>query len=427
MNYQIQRPNRLSAADSPLRSLDHLNLWPALILSSLFIVMSVLFISRSLAATTIPGDINADGSVNVFDLSILLNKWGGTDVASDVNKDGIVNIFDLSTVLSNWGKLPPAADTTPPSIPTGLSATPVSTSQINLSWTASADSIGVTGYNVFRNGIKIATTPSTTYSSVGLTAATTYSYSISAFDAAGNASALTGTLNATTLSNVALDPGPPGDFFWKGLNWRRRTEAGAPAYNGKWGTANVLAPDANGYVTLRITNPTGSSPISAEFNTTRGGFGYGTYTDVVAARLDTMHKSLVLGGLFTYDNNNEPTHNEVDIHETSAWGGTGPVSLDHTYYKNVNGNNTGVAVSTPIPADVVQTHRLIWEPGKLTWDSFIGTGTGGQLIKHTVQTVGVPVPATEALCINLWAFDTKAANVGPFEVVLRDFSFVPAP
>ena len=49
------------------------------------------------------GDINNDGSVNIFDLSILLSKWGTTDAASDLNHDGSVNVFDLSILLSHWG------------------------------------------------------------------------------------------------------------------------------------------------------------------------------------------------------------------------------------------------------------------------------------------------------------------------------------
>jgi hypothetical protein len=50
-----------------------------------------------------PGDINGDGTVNVFDLSILLSKWGTSDPATDLNSDGTVNVFDLSILLSNWG------------------------------------------------------------------------------------------------------------------------------------------------------------------------------------------------------------------------------------------------------------------------------------------------------------------------------------
>jgi hypothetical protein len=53
--------------------------------------------------STKTGDINADGSVNIFDLSILLSKWGTSDAASDLNHDGGVNVFDLSILLSHWG------------------------------------------------------------------------------------------------------------------------------------------------------------------------------------------------------------------------------------------------------------------------------------------------------------------------------------
>ena len=49
------------------------------------------------------GDINGDGSVNIFDLSTLLSHWGTADTASDLNHDGTVNIFDLSSLLSHWG------------------------------------------------------------------------------------------------------------------------------------------------------------------------------------------------------------------------------------------------------------------------------------------------------------------------------------
>jgi hypothetical protein len=49
------------------------------------------------------GDINNDGQVNIFDLSILLSKWGSADATADINHDGAVNVFDLSMLLSHWG------------------------------------------------------------------------------------------------------------------------------------------------------------------------------------------------------------------------------------------------------------------------------------------------------------------------------------
>ncbi len=49
------------------------------------------------------GDLNNDGQVNIFDLSILLSAWGTNNATADLNHDGTVNIFDLSMLLSNWG------------------------------------------------------------------------------------------------------------------------------------------------------------------------------------------------------------------------------------------------------------------------------------------------------------------------------------
>jgi hypothetical protein len=49
------------------------------------------------------GDLNGDGKVDIFDLSILLSNWGSTGGVADINKDGKVDIFDLSVLLSNWG------------------------------------------------------------------------------------------------------------------------------------------------------------------------------------------------------------------------------------------------------------------------------------------------------------------------------------
>ena len=103
---------------------------------------------------------------------------------------------------------PGTPDTTPPSKPTGLTATPTSTSQINLNWNASTDDVGVTGYKVFRNGTQIATPTSSAYNDTGLTASTAYAYEVSATDAAGNNSPKSDVVSATTLT-PAPDTTPP--------------------------------------------------------------------------------------------------------------------------------------------------------------------------------------------------------------------------
>src|SRR5256885_13415920 len=116
-----------------------------------------------------------------------------TAVATDIL--GVRWNSDPVTVTVSNG---PPPDTTPPSVPTGLTASAVSSSQINLSWAASSDNVGVSGYRVFRNGAQIATTSATSFTNTGLSPSTTYTYAVAAFDAAGNLSARSSPASATT-------------------------------------------------------------------------------------------------------------------------------------------------------------------------------------------------------------------------------------
>src|SRR4029079_18009871 len=100
-----------------------------------------------------------------------------------------------------------AADNTPPSVPTNLAATTMSSSQVNLAWTASTDANGVAGYKIFRNGTQISTATSNSYADTGLTPSTTYTYTVSAYDGAGNVSAQSSPASATTFA--AADTTPP--------------------------------------------------------------------------------------------------------------------------------------------------------------------------------------------------------------------------
>ena len=98
-------------------------------------------------------------------------------------------VFGASTLLN--------PDSTPPSAPSGINLTPISSSKIDISWGASIDpkvlsetSSGVKEYRVFRDGKLIATVPFSelSYSDFGLSGSTTYNYEVVAYDFAGNAS-----------------------------------------------------------------------------------------------------------------------------------------------------------------------------------------------------------------------------------------------
>lgn len=94
-------------------------------------------------------------------------------------------------------------DSVPPSIPGNFSVTPIATDQIDLDWDASSDNLSVSGYQVFRDAVQIATTTLTAYSDTSLSASTLYSYYVTAFDASLNISTSTATLSTTTLAVVS--------------------------------------------------------------------------------------------------------------------------------------------------------------------------------------------------------------------------------
>jgi endo-1,4-beta-xylanase len=98
------------------------------------------------------------------------------------------------------------ADTTAPTVPTGLTSSNVTSSAATLSWTASTDNVGVTGYDVLRapgasggTFTVVGSPTTTTFTDTGLAASSTFRYEVRAKDAAGNVSAVTAPVSVTTL------------------------------------------------------------------------------------------------------------------------------------------------------------------------------------------------------------------------------------
>lgn len=97
-----------------------------------------------------------------------------------------------------WGT--PTNDTQAPTAPTNLIANNPTANTISLSWTASTDNVGVTGYEIYVNGVLYSTVTGTSATVMGLNPSTTYSFYIVAKDAAGNASSQSNTATETTLA-----------------------------------------------------------------------------------------------------------------------------------------------------------------------------------------------------------------------------------
>jgi len=93
-------------------------------------------------------------------------------------------------------------DTTPPTTPGGFSASSVSTSSVEMTWTASTDAVsGMYAYGVYRDGSLVATSSATTYTATGLNPGQTYSFAVAALDVAGNWSPQTASVDETLPSS----------------------------------------------------------------------------------------------------------------------------------------------------------------------------------------------------------------------------------
>jgi chitodextrinase len=146
-----------------------------------------------------------------------------------------------------------AGDGTPPTAPASFTAAVASLSQVNLTWTAATDNVGVTGYVLTRGGVQIKQLTGLTYSDTGLAPGTSYSYSIVAVDAAGNVSPA-----ATVTITTPLAAAPAGTG-WAGAYFANTTLSGAsigrldPTVNFSWGTGSPIAGIAADNFSVRWT------------------------------------------------------------------------------------------------------------------------------------------------------------------------------
>ncbi len=135
--------------------------------------------------------VSGDGPVSI---RVSSSNSNGADYASKENSNG--NAPELVVTLGD----PPEPDTEPPTAPSNLAATNVQASQVTLDWDGSTDNVGVTAYDIYRDGAKIDEVggSTTAYQDTTVSASTTYAYFVRARDAAGNESPQSNTINVTT-------------------------------------------------------------------------------------------------------------------------------------------------------------------------------------------------------------------------------------
>lgn len=123
-----------------------------------------------------------------------------------------------------------STDRTPPTDPSNLTATAAGTTEIDLAWSASTDDTAVAGYRIYRNGLAVGTSPTTTYADKGLLPGTAYTYQVAAFDSSGNQSGLSNAASATTSPDSTPPTAPsnltavPGTTSGIDLSWGKSSD-----------------------------------------------------------------------------------------------------------------------------------------------------------------------------------------------------------
>jgi YD repeat-containing protein len=203
-----------------------------------------------------------------------LIAWSGTPGTESYTYDALGRLVTITSpdgtqstyqydAAGNRQAISTGVDVTPPSVPSGLTATAVSASQINLSWSGSTDTggSGLRGYKITRNGSALVSTTSTatTYSDTGLVASTTYTYTVAAYDGAGNTSAASAPASATTPAI------PIGTFLFVSGHHGARGSMGDPAVatvkNSGTGTITAISYSCSGGSWYKSgTSPTSLAP-----------------------------------------------------------------------------------------------------------------------------------------------------------------------
>jgi beta-glucanase (GH16 family)/fibronectin type 3 domain-containing protein len=196
-------------------------------------------------------------------------------IDSATSNGWFANINWLSLALN-------VADTQPPTAPANLSVTAQTATSVSLSWTASTDNVGVTGYTVYRGTTAVGTLggTTTTYTDSSLTPGTTYSYTVVASDAAGNKSAASTGVSATTAaapppqfadgSFEAVNVGTTYAYDPTSANWTFANKAGVEVNGSAWNAA--AAPDGKQAAFLQSNQGVGGSIKQSLSITTAGSY-----------------------------------------------------------------------------------------------------------------------------------------------------------
>jgi chitodextrinase len=327
--------------------------------------------------------------------------------------DAAGNCSSQSTPASaTTAAAPPPSDTQAPTVPTGLTAAGTSsTSAIYLSWTSSTDNVGVTAYKIYRDQSPlVALGKVTRYTDTGLSASTAYSYSVAACDGAGNCSAQSPVVSATTKApprriaattevvavtnpNVTVDsdgalvvtsnPNEPTTVVLKCdgvLNVDVKLAPGQPVIFSSSGTCSANGTFAATATTHVITDVSGQSQF---LTTSIGGV---TQIELVKGQMQVdADKS---GTAIPVTSTNSQSTNTL---VTSADGTTVAVVKDETTATVfVDSGKVGQAAGNNPPVAVYQGENSTVDPGGNLTQLALGSQNGTKQVPGDPLPVGIP-------------------------------------
>lgn len=277
-------------------------------------------------AVTIPNTSTTTGRIMVK---------GSNHIFFDVNNANI-------TVNAGSG----TSDTTAPTAPT-LAASGTTSTSTNLSWSGATDNVGVTGYDVYQGASLIGSTASTSYTVSSLSPSTTYSFTVRAKDAAGNASVSSNTVSVTTLAGTAV------------------------SYCSA--SANNTADERIGNVTFGSIN-----------NTSTGTAGYENFTSVSTNVTRGSAYSLSITPVWTSTKYNEAYAVYIDYNGDGDFADSGELAWSKT--GSTTSPVTG-SITIPSTATVGTTRMRVMMQYSSVPTSSCGTYTYGQVEDYTLNIV----------------------------------------
>ena len=311
-------------------------------------VITVTGTNLSGATTTAwVGSAHDASLANVSSTSVTVTVPADAPVSADQ-----LAVFTAGGTATSGSNFTVTSSSQPPTAPSGLTATALSSSQINLSWTASTDPAGVTGYLIQRcQGASCSTFAQiasvagtvTTYSNTGLTASTSYSYRVQATDAAANLSAFSGTASTQTQSSTTPPTAPTG---------LTATPYSASEIILTWGASTDAAGVTN-YLIERCSG-TACSTFSQIGTSTSTGYGDTTVSAGIAYtyRVRATDAAALLSAYSNLSAPSSPSLRAGGINYTYDAGGRLTVVANGndsttTYTLDAAGNRTQTSVSSP--------------------------------------------------------------------------------